>query len=113
VLNQQPTVDLVFNALGDATRRRIVEQLGNGPQTVKELAQPLPMSLAAVLQHLQVLERAGLVASRKQGRARVCELDLAQLDALDSWVAARRRTWERRFDRLEASLAKESGETSK
>ena len=110
MLNQQAVVDQVLHALADPTRRRIVEQLGSGPATVKELAQPLPMSLAAVMQHLQVLERAGLVASRKEGRARVCELDLARLETLDGWIAARRQTWERRLDRLGESLAMESEE---
>jgi DNA-binding transcriptional ArsR family regulator len=100
VLNQQPSVDQVLSALADPTRRAIVERLGEGPASVTELAQPLPMSLAAVMQHLAVLERAGLVASEKRGRTRVCELDVARLDSLDEWIAARKRTWERRYDRL-------------
>jgi len=100
VLNQQPNVDPVLQALADPTRRQIVERLGEGPQTVKQLAQPLPMSLAAVMQHLQVLERAGLVTSEKRGRSRVCDLDVARLDSLDEWIAARKRTWEQRYDRL-------------
>jgi DNA-binding transcriptional ArsR family regulator len=110
MLNQRPDVDLVLHALADPTRRRIVERLGEGSATVGELAQPLPMSLAAVMQHVAVLERAGLVGSHKEGRARVCELDLARLDALDGWITARRRTWERRLDRLGKSLAPETEE---
>jgi DNA-binding transcriptional ArsR family regulator len=107
VLNQQPSIDPVLQALADPTRRQIVERLGEGPATVKQLAQPLPMSLAAVMQHLQVLERAGLVTSEKRGRTRVCELDVARLDSLDEWIAARKRTWERRYDRLGEVLKKD------
>jgi DNA-binding transcriptional ArsR family regulator len=110
MLNQQPALDRVFQALADPTRRRIVERLGEGTATVKELAQPLPMSLAAVMQHLRVLEHAGLVASHKQGRARTCELNLARLDTLDDWLAARRATWERRLDRLGEQLDKAAKE---
>lgn len=83
----------------------IVERLGEGSATVTELARPLPMSLAAVMQHLQVLERAGLVRSEKRGRTRVCELDVARLDTLDEWIAARKRMAERRYDRLGELLA--------
>jgi DNA-binding transcriptional ArsR family regulator len=111
VLNQPPGIDPVLQALADPTRRVIVERLGEGTATVTELAAPLPMSLAAVLQHIQVLERAGLVRSEKRGRTRVCELDVARLDSLDEWIAARRRTWERRYDRLGEILAKETKET--
>jgi len=110
MLNQQAGVDPILHALADPSRRWMVERLGEGPATVKQLAEPLPMSLAAVMQHLAVLERAGLVGSKKVGRARVCELDLARLDALDQWVAARRRTWERRLDRLGEQLAREAKE---
>jgi DNA-binding transcriptional ArsR family regulator len=113
VLNQQPNVDLVLQALADPTRRQLVERLGEGPASVKQLAQPLPMSLAAVMQHLQVLERAGLVTSEKRGRTRVCELDVARLDSLDEWIAARKRTWERRYDRLGEILKKDAKEQSK
>ena len=90
----------------------MVERLGEGPATVKELARPLPMSLAAVMQHLQVLQGAGLVSSEKKGRARICQLEVERLETLDDWIADRRRTWERRFDRLEDYLATESGETN-
>ena len=110
MLNQQPDVDLLLSALADPTRRRLVERLGDGPQTVKQLAQPLPMSLAAVMQHLGVLERAGLVGSQKVGRARVCQLEVGGLEAIDRWVAARRNSVERRLDRLGEFLASESKE---
>ena len=113
MLNQALSVDPVFQALADPTRRRIVERLGEGSATVKELARPLPMSLAGVLQHLQVLQRAGLVTSEKHGRTRVCELDIARLETLDQWIAARKRTVERRYDRLGEILDKEVKEQQK
>jgi DNA-binding transcriptional ArsR family regulator len=111
VLNQHASIDPVLQALADPTRRMIVERLGEGTATVTELARPLPMSLAAVLQHLQVLERAGLVRTEKRGRTRVCELDVARLDSLDEWIDARRRTVERRYDRLGTFLENEAKET--
>jgi DNA-binding transcriptional ArsR family regulator len=100
MLNQSPDVDRLLHALADPTRRAIVERLGHGPASVTMLAAPLPMSLPAVVQHLQVLERSGLVASAKVGRVRTCRLQPAQLDVLQGWIADRRQHWERRFDRL-------------
>jgi DNA-binding transcriptional ArsR family regulator len=108
MLYQYPSIDPVLQALADPTRRLIVERLGEGPASVTQLAAPLPMSLAAVMQHLQVLERAGLVKSEKRGRTRVCELDVARLDTLDAWIAERKRTWGRRYDRLGEILKKET-----
>jgi DNA-binding transcriptional ArsR family regulator len=101
----EPDVDRVLHALADPTRRRIVEHLGAGPATVSELARPLPMSLPAVVQHLQVLETSGLVRSAKVGRVRTCHLVVKRLDTVDDWIAERRRTWERRLDRLGDYLA--------
>ena len=106
MLNSQQ-LDETFRALGDPTRRRIVEQLTGGPASVSQLARPLPMSLPAVHQHLQVLEGAGLVRSEKRGRVRWCELDAARMRAVEGWILARRRSWERRLDRLEAHLERE------
>jgi len=82
MLNQVTDVDVVLHALADPTRRRMVERLGVGPATVTELATPLPMSLAAVVQHLQILERSGLVATKKVGRVRTCELDVQKLESV-------------------------------
>ena len=87
-------------ALADPTRRWIVERLGNGPASVTTLAAPLPMSLPAVVQHLHVLERSGLVVSEKRGRVRTCRLDPERLATVEDWIVARRRTWERNLDRL-------------
>jgi DNA-binding transcriptional ArsR family regulator len=105
VLNYPGDVDEVLHALADPTRRRIVEALGTGPASVSELAKPLPMSLPAVVQHLQVLESCGLVRSQKVGRVRTCHLDVKRLDTVQDWIAARRKTWEGRLDRLGEYLA--------
>jgi DNA-binding transcriptional ArsR family regulator len=105
VLNHSGEVDAVFAALADPTRRRIVEQLGRGPASVSDLAKPLPISLPAVVQHLQVLEASGLVRSEKVGRVRTCRLEVKRLDTVQDWIDARRRTWERRLDRLGDYLA--------
>ncbi len=98
------TIDHVFHALGDATRRAIVVQLGRGPASVSELATPLPISLAAVVQHVQVLEASGLVATRKQGRVRTCSLIPNTLLEAERWLAQRRALWEGRLERLEALM---------
>jgi DNA-binding transcriptional ArsR family regulator len=100
-------VDAVFAALSDPTRRQIVEQLGRGPASVSQLAAPLPMSLPAVHQHLAVLEACGLVRSEKVGRVRTCRLEMTRLDTVQDWIADRRRTWERRLDRLGDFLAQQ------
>lgn len=98
------TSDQVFHALGDATRRAIVDQLGGGPASVSELARPLPISLAAVAQHVQVLETCGVVATRKQGRVRTCHLNPEALLEAERWLARRRALWEGRLGRLEALI---------
>jgi DNA-binding transcriptional ArsR family regulator len=100
VLNQRSDIDRLLHALADPTRRRIVEQLGRGPATVTAVAAPLPMSLPAVVQHLQVLERSGLVSTEKIGRVRTCRLEPERLDAVEAWITARRTAWEHRLDRL-------------
>lgn len=109
----QADVDAVLHALADPTRRKMVERLGGGKATVTQLAEPLPMSLAAVVQHLQVLERAGVVRSEKIGRVRVCELDAARLTTLDDWLSARRANWERRLDLLGDVLQSTAKEQNK
>ena len=100
----------MLHALGDPTRRRIIERLGSGPASVTALAHPLPMSLPAVLQHLRVLEGSGLVASQKVGRVRTCRLELDRLASVQAWIDARRRTWERRLDRLGEVLAADAAQ---
>lgn len=98
-------IDRVFHALGDSTRRAIVEKLSRGPVSVSKLAQPLDITLAAVVQHLQILEESGLVHTEKVGRVRTCRIESAGLSVVEKWVADRRSTWERRFDRLGDLLA--------
>ena len=97
-------LDRSFLALGDATRRAMVERLAAGPASVSELAAPLPMSLPAVMGHLKVLEAAGLVTSSKQGRVRTCRIDPKMLSEAERWVSERRQSWERNLDRLGAFL---------
>ena len=105
MLKQREPLDLAFQALSDPTRRGMVERLSRGPASVSELAEPLAMSLPAVLQHLSVLESSGLVRTSKQGRVRTCELDPAVLGTTEQWITQRRSTWEQRLDRLGAYLA--------
>ena len=105
MLNQQPALTSIFHALADPARRGMVERLSQGPASVTELAKPFAMSLPAVLQHLRLLEASGLVRSEKTGRVRTCRIEPAALAAAEHWVAARRRAWERRLDRLGALLA--------
>jgi DNA-binding transcriptional ArsR family regulator len=97
-------VDRVLHALADPTRRQIVEHLSGGPQRLSDLAAPLPMSLPAVMQHVSVLEDSGIVSTEKRGRVRTCRLEVKGLATVEDWIAGRRRTWERRLDRLEEAL---------
>jgi len=97
-------VDAVFQALGDPTRRALLERLSAGPLTVSHLAAPFPISLAAVVQHLQVLEQCGLVQTEKVGRVRTCSIAPGGLDAAIGWLQARRTPAERRLDRLASVL---------
>jgi DNA-binding transcriptional ArsR family regulator len=98
-------IDRVFHALGDPTRRAIVERLSAGPLSVSRLATPLDITLTAVVQHLKVLEESGLVHTEKVGRVRTCRLETAGLSALQQWIDERRSLWERRLDRLGELLA--------
>ncbi len=105
MLNQTVDLDRVFQALADPGRRVMVEQLSQGPASVSELGRPLAMSLAAVLQHVQVLEVSGLVRSQKVGRTRTCSINPATLRSAEQWISERRIFWERRLDRLGEYLA--------
>jgi DNA-binding transcriptional ArsR family regulator len=110
MLNQSASVDRLFQALADPTRRVMVERLSRGPASVSALAEPLAMSLPAVMQHLRVLEASGLVRSSKVGRVRTCRLEPKALRTVEQWITDRRATWERRLDRLGASLAGQGDE---
>jgi DNA-binding transcriptional ArsR family regulator len=104
MLKQRDPVEMVFHALGDPTRRSMVDHLSRGPASVSELARPLAISLPAVVQHLHVLEASGLVSSHKRGRVRTCRVEPAGMRQAEHWIADRRAEWERRLDRLGAFL---------
>jgi len=97
---KKANIDRVFQALGDATRRAMLERLSPGPMSVSRLAEPFNMSLAAVVQHLQVLEEAGLVKTEKVGRVRSCRVEASGLQAAEAWLRARRPEWDQKLDRL-------------
>ena len=98
--DQEPTLDRVFHALADPTRRALVERLVRGPASVRQLAEPFEMSLTAVMQHLQVLVDAGLVTSQKTGRVRTCTIEPAVVRRAEAWLGLQRTEWEHRLDRL-------------
>jgi len=107
VTDAPSTLDLAFQALGDPSRRAMVERLAQGPASVSELAKPLAMSLPAVMQHLAVLEESGLVRSEKVGRVRTCRIDPSAITTAERWLNERRQQWEQRFDRLGAFLTQQ------
>src|SRR5947207_15502443 len=103
---KKPDIDRIFHALGDPTRRAIMEKLGEGPVSVSRLAKPLDITLAAVVQHLQILEESGLVHTEKAGRVRTCRIETKGLSVAQQWIDDCRSTWERRLDRLGELLVK-------
>jgi len=105
--SRKPDAGRVFHALGDPTRRAILEQLSRGPVSVSRLAEPLDMTLAAVVQHLQVLEESGLVRTAKSGRVRTCSIEPGGFDAAARWIAERRSSWESALDSLGDLLEEE------
>ncbi|MFO1102077.1 MAG: metalloregulator ArsR/SmtB family transcription factor [Methylocystis sp.] len=100
-------LDRAFHALADATRRGILEQLSRGPASVSELAKPYASSLAAIQQHVQVLEASGLVVTQKRGRTRECRISSDAVLRVEHWLSECRQLWERRFDQLERLLESE------
>jgi len=107
MLSERVHVDRVFHALGDPTRRAILERLSAGPISVSKLARPLDVTLAAVVQHLQVLERSGLVHTQKLGRVRTCRMEPRGLSIAERWIDERRSLWEKRLARLGDFLAED------
>lgn len=105
MLDHQQKLDAVFRALSEPARRAIVLRLSRGSASVSELAAPLDMTLAAVVQHVQALEQSGLVTTQKTGRVRTCTLDPAAIGLAEAWLSQRRQQWESHFDRLGAVLA--------
>lgn len=97
---ERPQLDHAFHALADGNRRAMVVQLTRGPASVGELAAPLGVSLPTVLQHLDVLQRSGLVHSEKVGRVRTCRLQPEPLETIERWIREHRAAWERRLDLL-------------
>jgi DNA-binding transcriptional ArsR family regulator len=93
-------LDRTFHALADSSRRSIVVRLSEGPASVSSLAEPLEMTLSAVVQHLEVLQKSGIVRSEKVGRVRMCRLEPAPMREIEGWIAQHRQVWEGRFDRL-------------
>lgn len=104
VEHDSQTLDTIFHALGDATRRAMLGELAAGQRTVGELAEPFAMSLAAASKHIKALEKAGLVRREVRGRTHVCSLDPVPLMSADQWLGIYRRFWTSQLDNLEALL---------
>jgi DNA-binding transcriptional ArsR family regulator len=98
-------IDRLFHALGDPTRRAILDRLSHGPLSVSALAAPLDITLTAVAQHLQILEESALVHTEKLGRVRTCRIETKGFSALDQWIRDHRSLWQRRLDQLSDLLA--------
>ena len=98
------TADTVFDALGDQNRRRILSMLNSGPKSVSQLTAPLHVTLAAVVQHLKVLEDSGLVRSQKVGRTRTCEIATPGFKVAQGWLSERQTAMEDKLDRLGSLL---------
>jgi DNA-binding transcriptional ArsR family regulator len=101
MLEYSKELDMAFHALADATRRGIIDRLSRGPASISELAKPYASSLAAIQQHVQVLEASGLVVTQKRGRTRECRISSAAVLRVECWLSERRQLWEYRFDQLE------------
>lgn len=104
MVDDQQRLDVVFRALGDSTRRAMLQRLSKGEQTVSELAAPHRMSLAAASKHIQTLERAGLVRRSIRGRVHYCRIDPRPLARADDWLRSYERLWDTRIERLAALL---------
>ena len=102
---QSSKVDRIFHALGDPTRRAMLEQLSEGAISASQLAEPLGLTLAAIVQHLQVLEESGLIHTEKVGRVRICHIEPKGLSLAERWIADRQSLWQQRFDGLGNLLA--------
>ena len=94
-------LDGVFQALADPTRRAVIERLGRGPASASDLARPFEMTFPSFTQHLDVLQRSGLVTSRKQGRVRTYRLAPSPFETAERWIEAQRETWVRRLDQFD------------
>lgn len=101
---QSAVADVVFQALSNPTRRKVLEQLSAGPATVSELAAPFDMQLPSFVQHLTILENSRLVKSKKHGRVRTYEIAPERFKVVEHWLAEQRGLWEARFDRFDGYL---------
>lgn len=108
--NYPTSLDSIFHALADPTRRAIVQRLGSGSATVTELAQPFAMALPSLMKHLGVLEETGLIRSRKTGRVRICVLERQKLASVELWLGEQRAVWRARYGNLDELLVKLNGE---
>ncbi len=104
VLEDSPALDRVFHALADPTRRAMLRSLSDGERNIGELAQPFDMSFAAASKHVRVLETAGLIKRRVQGRSHLCSIEAAPLAAAEDWLRFYEGFWSRSVDALEAAL---------
>jgi DNA-binding transcriptional ArsR family regulator len=100
-------LDVVYSALGDPTRRGIVERLAHGQLTVAEIRRPLQMSAPAVSKHLRVLEHAGLVRRRRSGRHQICVLSERPLIEAQRWIEAQTAFWSSSLESLASYLSEE------
>lgn len=108
--NRSVALDSIFHALADPTRRAVIQRLGRGPATVGELAEPFAMALPSFMKHVGILERTGLIRSRKRGRIRTCTLQQKNLAAAERWFADQRAMWASRYQNLDSLLASLNGE---
>jgi DNA-binding transcriptional ArsR family regulator len=106
MLNYDPRLATLMAALADPTRLAMIERLSVSPRSVSELAEPFGLSLAAIVQHVQVLEKAGAIKTSKEGRTRRCTIDPAGMALLKTWISDRERFWQAQFDNLAAFLDK-------
>lgn len=106
MLYQSPQLDRVFHALSDPTRRAVLDRLTQGPASVSELAAPFGTTLAAIVQHVQVLEASGLISTEKVGRTRTCCVSAEAIARAEQWLSERRALWEARLDRMETYVLK-------
>ncbi|WP_266157739.1 ArsR/SmtB family transcription factor [Dyella silvatica] len=108
--NNAMALDSIFHALADPTRRAVIQRLGRGPATVGELAEPFGMALPSFMKHVGILERTGLIRSRKHGRIRTCALEQKNLAAAERWFADQRAMWASRYQNLDSLLESLNGE---
>ncbi len=108
--NHSVALDSVFQALADPTRRAVIQRLGRGPATVGELAGPFDMALPSFMKHVGILERTGLIRSRKRGRIRTCTLEKKNLAAAEQWFSDQRAMWASRYQNLDSLLESLNGE---